>query len=178
MVTRYLAAHGPATVRDMQAWSGVTRLAEITGPMRDQLRCYAGDDGRELLDLPEGELAAEDGPAPPRFLPEYDNAVLGYADRSRILPDGVTFTSYWAALRPKSVARGGVLSGGFLRATWSVRAPAKGSGGHVLHADPLPGEALTSAEEAGIEEEGRRLLSFALGDAGAREARVEITRPA
>lgn len=178
MVTRYLAAHGPAAVRDMQAWSGVTRLAEITGPMRDQLRRYADADGRELLDLPEGELAAEDGPAPPRFLPEYDNAVLGYADRSRILPDGVTFTSYWAALRPKSVARGGVLSGGFLRAAWSVRAAAGGSGGHVLHADPLPGESLTGAEEAGIEEEGRRLLGFVLGDAGAREARVEITRPA
>jgi hypothetical protein len=74
------------------------------------------------------------------------------------------------------VARGGVLSGGF--APLPGAGTGQGERGHALHADPLPGQALASAEEAGIEEEGRRLPGFILGDAGARNARVEVSRPA
>jgi hypothetical protein len=97
--------------------------------------------------VPDGEIAAEDAPAPVRFLPEYDNAVLGYADRSRILPDGVTFAGYRARLRARPVARGWVLAGGFLRGTWSVQAAGEKP---ELHLDPLDGQALgAEAEQAG-----------------------------
>jgi hypothetical protein len=121
LVARYLAAFGPAGVRDIQAWAGVARLGEVVGSLRPRLRAYRGTDGRELWDLADAELADEDAPVPVRFLPEYDNAILGYADRSRILPDGVTFSSYAARLRPKSVVRGGVLVDGFLRGTDTFR---------------------------------------------------------
>jgi hypothetical protein len=90
LVVRYLAAFGPAAVRDIQAWAGVTRLGEVVGSLRPRLRAYHGADGRELWDLADADLADEDAPVPVRFLPEYDNAILGYADHSRILPDGVT----------------------------------------------------------------------------------------
>jgi hypothetical protein len=90
------------------------------------------------------------GPAGP-----YDNAILGFADRSRILPDGVTFSSYYARLRPGSVARGGVLAGGLLAGTWSVARD--GTGKHALRADPFEETRCPwPAEEA----EGRRLLAF------------------
>lgn len=155
LVLRYLAAFGPAAVRDIQAWAGVTRLGDIVESLRPRLRGYLGADGRELWDLADAELAQEDAPVPVRFLPEYDNAILGYADRSRILPDGVTFSSYAARLRPKSVVRGGVLIDGFLRGTWAVSR--QGSGRHALQADPFEGESWPADEVA---RRGAELIAF------------------
>ena len=90
-----------------------------------------------------------------RFLPEFDNGILGYADRSRILPDGVTFSSYAARLRSKSVVRGGVLIDGFLRGTWAVSRQA--SGEHVLQADPFDGKGWPADEVA---RRGAELIAF------------------
>ena len=68
LVLRYLAAFGPATVADIQIWSGLTRLREVIE--RLPLRAYRGEAGQELHDLPNAPRAAEDIPAPPRFLPK------------------------------------------------------------------------------------------------------------
>jgi len=155
LVLRYLAAFGPATVRDVQAWAGLTRLGEVVESLRPRLRTYAGPGGRELWDLADAELADEDAPAPVRFLPEYDNAILGYADRGRILPDGVTFSSYAARLRPRSVVRGGVLIDGFLRGTWAVSRPDDGE--HALHVEPFVEEGWPAGQVA---ERGAELLAF------------------
>src|ERR1700722_14139606 len=72
MVERYLAAFGPATVQDVQAWSGLTRLREVIGPMRDRLRVFADEDGRELFDRPDAPRPGPDGPAPAPARPGYD----------------------------------------------------------------------------------------------------------
>ena len=155
LVVRYLAAFGPAAVRDIQAWAGVTKLGEVVSSLRPRLRPYLGADGRDLWDLADGELADEGAPVPVLFLPEYDNAILGYANRGRILPDGVTFSSYAARLRPKSVVRGGVLIDGFLRGTWAVSRQA--SGEHALQADPFEGESWPVDEVA---RRGAELIAF------------------
>jgi hypothetical protein len=145
LVLRYLAAFGPATVADIQTWSGLTRLREVTG--RLQLRAYRGPGGAELLDLPDKELPAEDVPAPPRFLPEYDNLLLSHADRRRVIPH-----AHPVPLWPGSGAtQGTLLIDGAWDATWKITADA-------LTITPF--RRLTAAEESAITGEAAKLLAF------------------
>jgi hypothetical protein len=85
IVRRYLAAFGPASVMDAQAWSGLTKLAPVFDALRPKLVTFRDENGRELFDLPEAPRPDEATPAPPRFLPVYDNVTLGFANRDRIL---------------------------------------------------------------------------------------------
>ena len=110
LVLRYLAAFGPATVSDIRVWSGVTGLAAVVEKLRPRLRVFIDENGRELLDLPDAPRPDADTPAPPRFLPEYDNVLLGHADRSRVIePDAAA--PGWA---------GNLLYDGFLRGSWKI----------------------------------------------------------
>ena len=107
---RYLAAFGPASVADMRTWSGVAGLREVVERMRPELVTFADERGRELFDVPEGRWADPDAPAPPRFLPTYDNAVLSHDDRTRIVVPGLRWE-----LR---IGDALFLVDGFARGTW------------------------------------------------------------
>jgi winged helix DNA-binding protein len=145
LVLRYLAAFGPATVADIQTWSGLSRLREVTD--RLDLRAYRGPDGAELLDLPDQELPAEDTPAPPRFLPEYDNLLLSHADRRRVIPH-----AHPVPLWPGNGAtQGTLLVDGVWDAIWKITAEA-------LTITPF--RRLTAAEESAIADEAAKLLTF------------------
>jgi hypothetical protein len=110
LVLRYLAAFGPASVSDMRVWSGVTGLAPEVEKLRPQLRIFTDESGRELLDIPDAPRPDPDTPAPPRFLPEYDNVLLGHADRSRVIGPGA-IPPGWA---------GNLLHDGFLKGSWKI----------------------------------------------------------
>jgi hypothetical protein len=162
LVIRYLAAFGPATVRDMQAWSGLTRLGEVVAALRAELRTFRGEDGAELFDLPDAPRPGPDTRAPPRFLPEYDNLLLSHADRTRFITGGER-----VPLRPGIGAQyGTLLVEGVFRATWRITFDRDTA---ILEVDPF---APLVGRDA-IFEEGERLLTFA--GAGAARHDIRIT---
>lgn len=124
-VLRYLGAFGPASVRDMQTWAGLTRLREVFERLRPRLVTFRDENGVELFDLPDAPRPDEDTPAPPRFLPEFDNVLLGHADRTRVIPP-----RYRGRNGNGNQSYGTVLVDGFLAAVWRLGDGAGPGGPH------------------------------------------------
>ncbi|SPT50646.1 winged helix DNA-binding domain-containing protein [Actinomadura madurae] len=87
LIRRYLAAFGPASVKDFQIWSGMRRMEEAFEELRPSLQTYRDEAGVELFDLPDMALPDAGLPVPVRFLPAFDNLILAYADRTRMMTD-------------------------------------------------------------------------------------------
>ena len=87
MIRRYLAAFGPASLADMSSWSGVTNLKGSIVTMGDEMELYQDESGTVLYDLAGMEFTDPAIPAPARFLPGFDNALLGHKDRRRIISE-------------------------------------------------------------------------------------------
>jgi winged helix DNA-binding protein len=162
-ILRYLAAFGPAAVADIRTWSGLSRLAEVVERLRPGLMVFRDTSGRELFDLPDAPRPDPDTPAPPRFLPEYDNALLSHADRTRIVCD---------EHRKRLITRNGrsfgtVLVDGFVRATWRIKRDRSSA---TLMVGTL--ERTSREDLAALKAEGARLLDFAAPDA--RDHRIQV----
>ncbi|MFD8844901.1 winged helix DNA-binding domain-containing protein [Streptomyces pseudogriseolus] len=114
-VLRYLAAFGPASVKDMQTWAGLTRLREAFERLRPRLVTFRDENGTELFDLPDAPRPDPDTPAPPRFLPEFDNLLLSHADRTRVVPPELK-GRHWKG----NVAYRTLLVDGFLAGLWRL----------------------------------------------------------
>jgi hypothetical protein len=144
----------------MRLWSGLPGLAAAVDRLRPQLRTFTDERGRELLDLPDAPIATGEEPAPPRFLPWFDNLLLGHDDRSRVLPYGHRL----------GVVGGSafVLVDGFARATWRIERTGDAA---TLWITPL--EPLASMDE--VVAEGERLLEFAAPAVERREVRTTAT---
>jgi len=148
IVLRYLGAFGPASVMDAQSWSGLTRLAAVFERLRPRLAVFSDESGRELFDLPDAPRPGADVPAPVRLLGEFDNVLLGHADRSRIIPADFP----WDAMLAHGRYVNNLLVDGTQRATW------------WLEPDALairPFRALTADERDEIEAEARAAVAFA-----------------
>lgn len=158
LLLRYLAAYGPASIADMQAWSGLPALKPVVTKLRDRLRVFADPGGTELFDLPEAPRPDPDAPAPVRFLPEYDNLLVGRADE-RVLAAEHRKRVFLSALRVASV----VLVDGRAAGVWKVTRTKKVA---TLTVEAFA--ALPARVRREVEDEGSRLLAFVEPDAPAR----------
>jgi Winged helix DNA-binding domain len=167
LVRRYLAAFGPASAGDLQAWSGLPACKELVERVRAtlKLRVFLDEKGRALYDVPRAPLPDPDRPVPPRFLPEYDNAFLGHADRARIVAPADT-----PAMRAQNGFLSPFLVDGFVRGTWRVKSQ---HGRATLELRPT--RRLAATERAALENEGLRLLAFLSPEASDRDARIART---
>jgi hypothetical protein len=164
LVMRYLAAFGPATVADIRVWSGVPGLREVVERLRRRLRTFRNERDDELFDLPGAPRPDPATEVPPRFLPYYDNAVLGHADRSRVIGDG-----RGAQLYPsEGLLVGTVLLDGFIEGRWRITRP---RGKVTLIVEPFA--RLRRTDRGALAEEGARLVAFA-AESGERTS-VEIS---
>lgn len=100
-------------------------------------------------------------PAPPRFLPEYDNLLLSHARRTRVIADehrALVFT------------KGTVLVDGFVRGTWKL--DRERNSAHLIVESF---ERLAKPDRTALAEEGARLLGIAAQDS--RDHDVRFTTP-
>ena len=168
MIVRYLGAFGPATVKDAQTWSGLTRLGEVVERLRPSLATFWDEHGRELFDLPDAPRPDPDTPAPPRFLPEFDNLILSHADRARVIAD-----DYRRAIASKNgMVPAAVLVDGFVRGTWKTE---RTRGKATLAIEQF--EPLSKEDREALTEEGEKLLRFLAEPGGAEAFEVRFAEP-
>ncbi|MFD9095987.1 winged helix DNA-binding domain-containing protein [Streptomyces collinus] len=163
LVLRCLAAFGPATVKDVQAWSGLTRLRAVIERLRPRLVSFRDEDGRELWDLPGAPRPDAGTPAPVRYLAPYDNAILSHADRTRIISD-----EHRRAIATRNgLIPGTILVDGFVAGTWRTGGARGATTLDVELFHPVSGR-----RRAELAEEGERLLLFASDGAAGGEPRI------
>jgi hypothetical protein len=150
-VCRYLMAFGPASVQDVQTWSGFPKLKDAIGEFTADLRSYRDERGRELFDLPDMPIPAADTPAPVRFLPEYDNLLLSHQNRTRVIPDKYHAHVFLAGLRVRAT----ILVDGFVAGGWKIE---KTKDTATLVIEPF--EPLTKSIRDALSEEAERLVRF------------------
>jgi Winged helix DNA-binding domain len=157
MVMRYLGAFGPASVKDAQTWSGLTRLGEVFERLRPRLRTFRNQDGTELYDLPDAPRPDPDVPSPVRFVAAFDNLILSHADRSRVIA-----AEHRKAITSKNgMVPATFLVDGFVSGTWKVVRDRREA---TLWISPF--EHLPKQDRDALTEEGGRLLNFVTDGAG------------
>jgi hypothetical protein len=148
VVRRYLVGFGPAPADDVASWAGlrVTKVRPVMERLR--LRRFRDEEGRQLHDLPGGELPDADTPAPIRFLPVWDATLLVHARRTQILPEHLR-PSIFDNKTPHSFPT--FLVDGAVSGTWRYEK------GHV-RLDPF--DRVSSQTRRELEDEAERLAAF------------------
>ena len=144
----------------MQAWSGVTKLAAVFEALRPKLATFRDETGRELFDLPDAPRPDAGTPAPPRFLPVYDNLTLGFANRDRILGLAPSRAV------PQNLNVRAFLIDGFVAGFWKIE---EAKGRAMLTLEPFG--ALAKKDQRALVAEGRKLLAFAMPEATKAEVK-------
>ena len=148
ILRRYLAAFGPASRRDIGAWS-MMHVPEIQRALDrlEPLRRFRDESGRELLDVSRAPLPSADVHAPVRFLPKWDNVLLAFNDRTRVLPETYRKT----VIRVNGDVAQTFLVDGFVAGMWNVK-----KGRVVVE----PFGSLSPATRREVEDEAERLEAF------------------
>jgi hypothetical protein len=153
LVRRYLAAFGPATLADIARFAGQAppRIRPTLERIASTLRTFSDEQGRLLYDHPRGPRPTDDVVAPVRFLPRYDELLIGYQHRDRVIAPAHRRAVY----AKNAIVEAVVTVDGFAAGTWTlVRARSEA----VLLVSPFT--RLSRADRAAVETEAHALLEF------------------
>jgi hypothetical protein len=136
--------------------------------IRPRLLSFRDEHGGELSDLADAPRPDPDVPAPPRFLPEFDNLILSHADRTRVIAD-----EYRKAIASKNgMVPATFLVDGFVRGTWKTE---RSRGKATLLIEPF--EPLAKNDRDALVEEGERLLRFMAVPEGVETFEIRSAEP-
>ena len=164
LIRRYLTAFGPASLADIARFAGQVpaRIRPVLETLAPSLRRFSDDRGRALFDLPRGLRPAADIEAPVRFLPRYDELLIGYEHRDRVIA-----TKYRPAIYSKNaIVEAVVLVDGLVAGTWAL---VKTKTDAVVNVRPL--RTFTRADRAAATAEGESLARFMAPDSIAHGVR-------
>ncbi len=162
LVLRYLAAYGPASVADLQAWCGIPKLREKVEALRDRLVAFRDERGRELFDVPGAPRPEAGVPAPVRLVADYDNLITTRADE-RFVAKAHRPMVFLPGLRIAAT----VLVDGFVAGTWRIDRKKNVATLTVGAFAPFPARVRRE-----VAAEAEALLRFAEPEARAHEVRV------
>jgi hypothetical protein len=155
LLVRYLQAYGPASVKDFQAWSGLTKLRELFEKMRSKLVSFQNQQGEELFDLPDAPRPGSDLEVLPRFLGEFDHLLLSHADRTRIMEESYRRR----VITSNGIVKAVILIDGFVAGLWTIE-----ERGHTAVLQIESFSPLSLEQRLLLEKEGERLLRFAAAE--------------
>lgn len=154
IVRHYLVAFGPATVADIQTFTGFKGLKAVVEGM--DLATFRHTAGKTLYDVNDGLFVDANTPAPARFLADFDGVMLAHADRARIISEENRKRLGNKNLRVPAV----FLVDGFAAGSWSLAATKTKA---TLTATPF--DTLTKAAKDALIAEGEALLRFVAPEA-------------
>jgi hypothetical protein len=141
LIRAYLAAFGPATVRDAQQFLG-------GGDWQGAFDALELERFGKHYDLPDAPRPGQDVEAPVRFLPDFDSLMLAHADRSRVIADEHRRELTTKNLRVRAV----VLVDGMVAGFWKL---------DKKKVVVEPARKLAKRERVAVDEEAARLAAFA-----------------
>jgi hypothetical protein len=162
LVRRYLAALGPASAVDVQTWLGLPNVRIALDRLRPTLSVFKGEGRNEIFDLPAAPRPPADEPAPIRFLPEWDSAIVSRADARFVAREHRS-----AVFRPGLRVLPTLLVDGVVAGTWKTERTARAA---TMTIEPF--SALSRKARVEVEAEARSLLEFAEPDAARTEVLV------
>ncbi|HEY8824970.1 MAG TPA: winged helix DNA-binding domain-containing protein [Candidatus Limnocylindria bacterium] len=158
LIHRCLGAFGPATLADIAKFAGQVppRLRPALERIATTLRTFSDEEGRLLYDLPRAPRPTDDVAAPVRFLPRYDELLISYQHRDRVIAPAHRRGVY----TKNGIVEAVVMVDGFAAGTWGlVRAKNEA----VLRVSPFA--RLAPRDRAAVDAEGHALLTFLAPDA-------------
>jgi hypothetical protein len=166
LIRRYLAGFGPVSLADIAKFAGQVpaRVRPVLQKMTPSLATFVDEQGRTLFDLPKAPRPAADVEAPVRLLPRYDEMLIAYQHRDRVIA---------APHRPKMYSKNGIIEAslvvdGFVAGMWSLE---RGATDAVVRIRPFG--KLAPRDRTAALAEGERLARFMAPEARSHGARVE-----
>ncbi len=165
LIRRYLTAFGPATLADIARFAGQVpaRIRPVLERLTPSLRRFSDEQGRALLDLPRAPRPSTETKAPVRFLPRYDELLIGYEHRDRVIAK----QHRGAVYSKNAIVEAVFLVDGFAAGTWSL---ARTKTAAVVSIYPFG--TLARSDRAAAIAEAEAVARFMAPDAKAHGARV------